>query len=220
MRGYKLGLDLDFEPRITNCERIYGIPHSLLYLLTRVIDLIDKIQDAASTGTVPEHLAKECDELEQSILTWPEVTHLAEKISDLNSASSRIVHHHTLAFHNALIIYFAQHISLIRHRFLKPYVTAVLESMEAIEMLKIGTETLAAPLFWPAFIAGSEAFDKDLQDRFRLWYKHMQIYRIESLRTGIEVLTEIWEAGPETGHRTTCYWRAAVERLGIKLMLS
>ncbi|KAF4972582.1 hypothetical protein FSARC_855 [Fusarium sarcochroum] len=223
MLAYGPGLDLDFEPRISSCERIYGIPHSLLYLLTRVIDLIDKIQgatDASSIGQVPGHLISECDDVERSILSWPEAVGLEESVRNIDSPSSKIVHHHTLAFHNALIIYFAQHIPLVGHRFLQPYVTAVLESMEEIEVLKIGAETLAAPLYWPAFIAGSEAFDKGLQDRFHLWYSHVQIYRIEALRTGIEVLSEIWENGPSAGHRTTCYWRAAVERSGVRLMLS
>ncbi|KAM0540898.1 hypothetical protein ACHAPJ_013464 [Fusarium lateritium] len=223
MLGYGSGLDLDFTPRISSCERIYGIPHSLLYLLTRVIDLIDKIQDAtdaASAGQVPGHLTSECDDVERSILGWPEAVGLEESVKNIDSTCSKIVHHHTLAFHNALIIYFAQHIPLVGHRFLQPYVTAVLESMEEIEVLKIGAETLAAPLYWPAFIAGSEAFDKGLQARFHLWYGHVQVYRIESLRTGIEILSEIWENGPSAGYRTTCYWRAAVERSDVRLMLS
>ncbi|KAF5598647.1 Component of the argr regulatory complex [Fusarium pseudocircinatum] len=223
MRGYEPGLNLDFDSPITSCERIYGIPHSLLYLLTRVIDLINKMPVTANTssaGLVPEHLVGECDDVERRILAWPEAVNLQQSIDKADSASSRIVYHHTLAFHNALVIYFAQHIPLVGHRFLQPYVTAVLKSMEAIEMFKIGAETLAAPLYWPAFIAGSEAFEKGLQDRFRLWYDHVQVYRIEALRTGIKVLTEIWEAGPSTGPRTTCYWRAAIERLDIRLMLS
>ncbi|KAJ4256007.1 arginine metabolism regulation protein II [Fusarium torreyae] len=176
MLGYGSGLDLDFTPRISSCERIYGIPHSLLYLLTRVIDLIDKIKDAtdkSSAGQVPRHLTSECDDVEQSILGWPEAVGLEESVKNINSPCSKIVHHHTLAFHNALIIYFAQHIPLVGRRFLHFYVTAVLESMEETEVLRIGAETLAAPLYWPAFIAGSEAFDEGLQDRFRLWYGHV-----------------------------------------------
>ncbi|SCO76435.1 related to ARG81-Transcription factor involved in arginine metabolism [Fusarium oxysporum] len=223
MLGYGPGLDLDFEPRISSSERIYGIPHSLLYLLTRVIDLIDKIQDATdafSAGQVPGHFTSERDDIERSILDWPEAVGLEESVKGIDSPSAKIVHHHTLAFHNALIIYFAQHIPLVGHRFLQPYVTAVLESMEEIEVLKIGAETLAAPLYWPAFIAGSEAFDKGLQDRFRLWYEHVQVYRIEALRTGIEVLSDVWENGPSAGYRTTCYWRAVVERSDVRLMLS
>ncbi|KAM0418925.1 hypothetical protein ACHAPT_012190 [Fusarium lateritium] len=223
MLGYGEGLDLDVETRITNCERIYGIPHGLLLLLTKTIDLVDKLYEAeldtASTAPVPDHLTDECDELEKSIMDWPTNVGLEESVQ-IESTSSKIIHHHTLAFHNALVIYFAQHIRLVGHRFLQPYVKSVLESMEVIEDLKSGTNILAAPLYWPAFIAGSEAFDAALQDRFRKWYQRVQVYRIEALRTGIGVLAEVWERGPSSKNRSTSYWREVVERSDVRLMLS
>ncbi|KAJ3549497.1 hypothetical protein NM208_g475 [Fusarium decemcellulare] len=61
MRGYESKLSLELDTRITNCERIYGIPHSLLFLLAQVIDLIDKIHDArdpASSSLVPDELVE------------------------------------------------------------------------------------------------------------------------------------------------------------------
>ncbi|KAF9873998.1 hypothetical protein CkaCkLH20_08370 [Colletotrichum karsti] len=223
MLGYKSTLDLDLETRISNCERIYGIPHTLLFLLTKVIGLIDKLYDAKEanpTAIIPDHLVDECDDLEKSIMDWPTNACLEQCAAQAISTKSKIIHQHTIAFHNALVIYFAQHVRLVGHRFLLPYVTAVLESMEAIERLKSGTEALAAPLYWPAFIAGSEAFDEGLQARFRCWYEHVEVYRIEALRTGVGVLKEVWETGPSARNRTTSYWREIVERSDVRLMLS
>ncbi|KAJ3549498.1 hypothetical protein NM208_g476 [Fusarium decemcellulare] len=153
-------------------------------------------------------------------MDWPISAGLEECAQAIELTESKIIHHHTLAFHNALVIYFAQHARVVGHRFLQPYVTAVLDSMEVIEALKIGTQILAAPLYWPAFIAGSEAFDKGLQARFRSWYGHVQIYRIEALRTGIGVLEDVWKAGPSARNRTTSYWRAVVDKSDVQLMLS
>ncbi|KAF2967005.1 hypothetical protein GQX73_g6597 [Xylaria multiplex] len=50
-----------------------------------------------------------------------------------------------------------------------------LESIEAIENIKTQTNTLAAPLFWPAFIAATEAFDKAHQERFRTWHNAVEV---------------------------------------------
>ncbi|KAH9427181.1 hypothetical protein MCOR02_012422 [Pyricularia oryzae] len=106
--------------------------------------------------------------------------------------------------------------------YLRPHVRMVLDSIGAIEQLKSQTSILAAPLYWPAFIAGSEAFDRELQDGFKEWYRQVEFYGIASARTGSEVLSRVWEAGPVTDHhlRTTSHWRMVVERLGSILMLS
>ncbi|KAL4971031.1 Zn(II)2Cys6 transcription factor [Aspergillus stella-maris] len=214
--------ELHFAPRKT----IYGVPCALLLLLTRVIDLLNKLYDAQAQSQgvqIPSHLVTECDELESSILEW-RPDHDQDKppsaISDsIPSTNARIVRHQTIAFHNALVIYFAQHIRLLSHRFLRPYVASVLENIEAIARMKIESNILAAPLYWPTFIAASEAFDPALQERFRRWHEHMDVYGIEALRTGMDVVEEVWRAGPRSGNRTTSYWRAIVEDSMRTLML-
>ncbi|KAL4795170.1 fungal-specific transcription factor domain-containing protein [Aspergillus venezuelensis] len=216
------GRELLFAPSKT----IYGIPCTLLLLLTRAIELLNKLYDAQAQSQgvhIPSHLVAECDELESSILEW-RADHDQDKppsaISDsIPSTNARIIRHQTIAFHNALVIYFAQHIRLLSHRFLRPYVASVLESIEAIERMKIESNILAAPLYWPTFIAASEAFDPALQERFRRWHENMDVYGIEALRTGMDVVEEVWRAGPRSGNRATSYWRAIVEESGRTLML-
>ncbi|KAK7216136.1 hypothetical protein V2G26_004139 [Clonostachys chloroleuca] len=184
-------------PKIGSYESIYGVPYSLLFLLTKVIDLIYKLYDESFNGRIPLHLMDECDELENSIMDWPANTNFPPGPPNDYSSSAKIVYHHTAAFHGALIIYFAQHVRLVGHRFLQPHIRAVLDRMEVIEQIKVETNLVAAPLYWPAFIAGSEAFDKALQKRFRKWYEHVMFYGIEALRTGFSVLEEVWDMGPQ-----------------------
>lgn len=193
----------------------------MLFLLTQAIELINKLHDSQSPSQgllIPDHLVTECDELENTIMEWRGDALFKDTVQ--TNINSQIIHQQTIAFHNALIIYFAQHIRLLSHRFLQPYVKSVLESIEAMERIKIETNILAAPLYWPAFVAASEAFDRALQERFRRWHDHMEVYGIEALRTGMDVVEEVWRAGPSARNRTTSYWRAIVEDRKKVLMLS
>ncbi|KAE8421031.1 fungal-specific transcription factor domain-containing protein [Aspergillus pseudocaelatus] len=224
MSGFPAGIDMDLETRMSSCERIYGIPHGLLVLLIEVIELtdrLDEVRDADSASQVSDSLMEECDQLEKAIIDWPAVVGLEGCTKVNTSVSAKIVHQHTLAFHNALIIYFAQNIRQVGHRFLLPYVNQVLNSMETVESLKVGTqEALAAPLFWPVFIAASATFDVAMQDRFRSWYSQVKVYRIEGFRTGLHVLEDVWKAGPSPQPQQKCHWRQVLEKTGVRLMLS
>ena len=122
----------------------------------------------------------------------------------------------------ALIIYFAQHIRLMGYRYLQSYVKDVLESIEAIEKIKAESHILAAPIYWPAFIAASEAFHEDLQRRFRDWYdEQVGVYGIEAVRSGISVLSEVWSRGPSASSPSfTSRWRMVLQETGAHLMLS
>ncbi|KAH8655412.1 fungal-specific transcription factor domain-containing protein [Xylariales sp. PMI_506] len=209
--------------RMSTYEYIYGVPQSLLVLLARATDLISQVTDArekAGAAYIPNHLMATCDELESSIVDWAAESSASEPLAQDDGVRSEIIQKTTLAFHNALIIYFAQHIRLIRYSYLCPHVLLVLRSIEAIEELKSQTYILAAPLYWPAFIASSEAFDKELQTGFKEWYTRVEPYGFASVRTGINVLAEVWRDGPSTENRLTSRWRAAVERTGLILMLS
>ncbi|KAE8332938.1 fungal-specific transcription factor domain-containing protein [Aspergillus sergii] len=224
MSGFPTGINMDLETRTSSCERIYGIPHGLLLLLIEVIDLTDKldeVRDADTSSQVPDSLMEECDQLEKAIIDWPAVVGLEGCTKVNTSISAKIVHQYTLAFHNALIIYFAQNIRQVGHRFLLPYVNQVLSSMETVESLKVGTqEALAAPLFWPVFIAASATFDVEMQVRFRNWYSDVKVYRIESFRTGLHVLEDVWKTGPSRQLPQKCHWRQVLQSSGVRLMLS
>ncbi|CAG9953404.1 unnamed protein product [Clonostachys rosea f. rosea IK726] len=171
------------------------------------------------TSVIPGELTETCDKLQRVIMDLRSRFEAQKTLSD-ETPSSKIIRKTTVAFQNALIIYFAQHIRLLGHRYLEPYVQAVLASIKEIEMIKAEKQILAAPLYWPAFIAGSEAFDDLIQTQFKDWYKRVEVYGIESARTGILVVEKIWMDGPGTGTRLTSQWMATVERMGVDLMLS
>lgn len=238
----------DESPSITKClapplttstellsyECIYGVPQNLLLLLKACIELIDEVEDErtkSGTLNIPESLNRLCDDLEREILDWPLEDHEPREhqngapataaSSSSSSSSAKIIFHQTRAFLNALIIYFSQSIRLLGFRYLRQYVQAVLESIEAIEEIKAETKIIAAPLFWPAFIAATEAFEPLHQERFRAWYDRVQVYGIASVRTGIQVIQDVWRSGLANSNRQMqCSWRDVVERTGDCLMLT
>ncbi|WAO95781.1 Zn(2)-C6 fungal-type domain-containing protein [Fusarium falciforme] len=204
-------------------ESIYAIPQDLLMLLNRAVELISKVTEAReiSIGTdILPHLVEICDELEKSIMDYEAGYIDADDMSGTASSNLSIIQHMTRAFHNAVIIYFAQHIRLVGHRYLQSFVENVLDSIEAIERIKAETKILATPLYWPAFIAASEAFDLRLQTRFRSWYSQVERYGIEYIRAGRCILEQVWAEGPSRGTRVTSQWKTVVERTGSTLMLS
>lgn len=198
-------------------ECVYGVPQSLLILLARTTDLIDQVESCrTSIGALTQNLEELCDELESDIIDWKPGT----SVKTSKSPSAEVIEQNTTAFHNALVIYFAQHIRLIRYSYLRTHIETVLNSIEAIEKIKTDSGSSSAPLYWPAFIAGSEAFDAGFQQRFREWYVQVETYRLASVRSGIDVLKQVWKEGPATGNRTTSQWRIVVQRTGVRLMLS
>lgn len=169
---------------------------------------------------LPEDINAACDRLENSILDWKlEDNHSIALAADTD-ASREIIRHQTRAFHGALIIFFSQNIRLLDHRYLRRDVDNILDSIETIEHIKAETNMLAAPIFWPAFIAASEAFDPKQQARFRKWHDEVTAYGIASVRTGIDVVNEVWKVGPSKAKRHTSLWRTIIARTGDSLMLS
>lgn len=212
---------------LSSYECIYGVPQNLLLLLKACIELIDEVDDERTKSgslNIPDSLNRLCDNLEREILDWPledREPRESQSAAAATSSSANIIYHQTRAFLNALIIYFSQSIRLLGFRYLRQYVQAVLESIEAIEDIKAETKIIAAPLFWPAFIAATEAFEPLQQERFRAWYDRVQVYGIASVRTGIQVVQEVWRSGPVNSNRQMqCSWRGIVERTGNCLMLT
>lgn len=200
-------------------ECIYGIPQTLLLMLKEAVDLVDTVDNQRRVGNfeLDESLAGDCEILENKILDWAFVV---PNQGPNDSTNSRIIYHQTKAFHNALIVYFSQNIRQLGYRYQRQYVTEILESIEAIEIIKAETNILAAPLFWPAFIGATEAFEPALQDRFRKWYDATSVYGLAAVRTGIQVVHKIWNQGPRNGRHLMCSWREIIENDQHTLMLT
>jgi arginine metabolism regulation protein II len=204
-------------------ETIYGIPQRLLAMLeevTKLVERVDRFRLANGATHLPDDINIVSDQLENDILDWTMNDDRPCSLAADTNASREIIRNQTRAFHGALIIFFSQNVRLLDHRYLRQDVENILESIETIEHIKAETNMLAAPIFWPAFIAATEAFDPKQQERFRKWHNEVTSYGIASVRTGIDVVNEVWKLGPSRAKRRTSLWRTVVARTGDSLMLS
>ena len=199
-------------------EHIYGIPQSLLAMLEDTTRLVDQLKRANKADD--EDLGRACSELEQRILDWTLVSDPDCDPSTSEGTRRKIIQHQTASFHSALVIFFSQNVRSLDRRYLKQYIETVLESIEAIERIKAETNMLAAPLFWPAFMAATTAYTSDHRSRFRKWYEEAGSYGIATVRTGINVILEIWEKDRPLTDSLTCPWRRVISGSGEDLMLS
>lgn len=208
---------------MSSFECIYGIPQNLLAMLEdtiKVIDSVDQAKKVSSPNNFRNDLTSICDDLEQRILDWT-----AEGYTGLHSpanedANTKIIRHQTKSFHSALVIFFSQNVRSLNHKYLQQYVESILQSIEAIEQIEAETNMLAAPLFWPAFVAATTTWDEEHQARFQKWYEEASSYGIAAVRTGIRVIRKVWSAGPPRVSSRMCPWRHFVFSNGDNLMLS
>lgn len=203
-------------------ESIYAIPKDLLIFLahtTELINLTSEVRERSGTSHIPLTLAERCDQLEMRIMDW-QADPIPADVTSSPIANPSIIFNMTHAFHKAIIIFFAQHIRLMGHRYLRHYVEDVIDSIEEVERIKVEWKVSASPLYWPAFIAASEAFDVRLQERFKSWYAKVEPNAIGSMNTGISLLQHVWAEGPSTNVHLTSLWRHIAIRTGTLLMLN
>jgi arginine metabolism regulation protein II len=199
---------------------------SLFILLRKITGLIESLPPCNTYTREFErspgwnHSSQQCDDIEREIIDWSCEAELAKFASAADTKSYEIIKQYTVGFHNALIIYFSQHIRLISFRYLRPYVERVLDCMETIENIKTSSEILAGPIFWPMFIAASEAFDESLQQRCRTWFDRVDVYNVGAARIGNEIIEEVWRRSSEPMQFSTSLWRVVVEDSGRTLMLT
>ncbi|KIX07431.1 uncharacterized protein Z518_02084 [Rhinocladiella mackenziei CBS 650.93] len=209
---------------MTSCEYIYGVPQSLLVVMRnaiRVVQLVARFRRRNPGVLYSTKLAEMCDDIDEEILNWPIESELSKCSSVLRGDNTgKIIDHQTRAFHHAIVLYFSQHVRLIHHRHLRPYVESVLSHLEAIEKIKDESKVYAGPLFWPAFIAASEAFDASLQVRFKAWFDRAKRYGFQAAWGGNAIALEVWNKDSTPKSRVTSQWRAIAEERQAELMLT
>ncbi|KAF2767800.1 hypothetical protein EJ03DRAFT_365124 [Teratosphaeria nubilosa] len=208
------------ENDMTACEFVYGVPLSLLMLIRKATAMIQHDVQSQRLARDAGLRSPTYDDIEVAILQWPLEAELGRKAHLFNKLQARLMEHQTRAFHQALLIYFAQHYRTLPHQYLRPNVQAALESLEHIEELKHDAGMHCGHNFWPAFIAASEAFDEELQTRFRAWFEKVEMHCLNSIRPARDLIYELWSLPREPVKPGTSRWRMLAEAKQITLMLS
>ncbi|KAJ4022910.1 glycolate oxidase [Fusarium irregulare] len=192
---------------------IYGIPESLMTLLSQTVSLANekaRLESAARCNpAISEALAKHTKTLENRIWAWP-TTLPTETTSDDNLVTHPQVRSMTLAIHQALVIYFYRRVYDMNAMILQDMVRKTLDYLEPHLSELIDEQDFATSLAWPAFVAGCEAVAPDLQERALKCLgvtDEKGVYFTE--RPAGVVVPLIWERRRETGDWTMS-WQSLV----------
>ncbi|PYH83141.1 Zn(II)2Cys6 transcription factor [Aspergillus uvarum CBS 121591] len=194
-KGNKIGQD-DIHLEVmgrwddTLFSDIYGIPETLLNLLSQVIRLANEqelLHRDASTVDVrtTAELKRRASLLEHYILSWEQSPGSSSKRnnstasnSGQNATSSRNLtanHFMVLAMHQALILFYYRRITNISALILQDTVRNCLNFLQRYDEARIENSKAAPPYtpdtatLWPGFVAACEAIDPDLQSSLLDW---------------------------------------------------
>jgi arginine metabolism regulation protein II len=160
--GYNdIHLDVNGHWQETLYTKIYGVPETLLTLLSQTVKLANGKQRleavATSSQRVSEALMRHTKRLERNLWTL----RLHEAAPDKGSPTNPLI----LAVHQALILYFYRQVQRVDAMILQDSVTKALDHLEpCLDELDRGND-LTLLVAWAAFVVACEAATDALQVR-------------------------------------------------------
>ncbi|CAM1506192.1 Fc.00g058330.m01.CDS01 [Cosmosporella sp. VM-42] len=156
---------------------IYGIPESLMTLLSQTISFANeksRLEAAARNNSkLSTDLNHHVKTLERSIWSWslppepmgpPRPDEMIAQIHEslIDHPQARLM---ALAVHQALVIYFYRRVYNMNAMILQDLVRKTLNYLEPCMDEMVDDQDFATSLAWPAFIAACEAVSPDLQEK-------------------------------------------------------
>ncbi|KAF7557183.1 hypothetical protein G7Z17_g963 [Cylindrodendrum hubeiense] len=175
--GYRdIHLEIQGQWKETLYPVIYGIPESLMTLLSQTISVANEKTRLESLALcnpkLSVDLAHHVKTLETSIWSWSLATESMgpPRPAHLPSDSGELIDHPqarsmALAIHQALLIYFYRRVHDLNAMILQDMVKKTLDFLEPCMEQMIDDQDFAASLAWPAFIAACEAATPDVQEK-------------------------------------------------------
>ncbi|KAI5468159.1 fungal-specific transcription factor domain-containing protein [Mariannaea sp. PMI_226] len=214
--GYKdIHLQIQGQWKETLYPVIYGIPESLMTLLSQTISIANEKQRLEGLARVhPKisvELARHVKTLETSIWSWslpaesmgparpPQtVVETEQELIDHPQARSM-----ALAIHQALVIYFYRRVYDVNAMILQDNVRKTLDYLEPCLEKIIDDQDFVASLAWPAYIAASEAISPDLQEKaLRCLTVTDERGLYFTPKPAREIASSIWERRKQSGDLT------------------
>lgn len=210
-----------YSKELTSAQALHGIPDSLTVLFRLTCKLARQAVGCRTKGEIlPKSFSSECADLEAALVSW-QTRYDMNKNSDLQGHMKQAFNHHTLSFHEALIIYHYRITRNVHPSSIQKNVLNVLNHLDEMEKLNRGTTTpTITPLLFQAFIAACEldVTKIDLKERFARWLSSMSSSGLGGFMSTQMVVEEVWrrrasqEKNPE-------WWKIVSEwKLNLMLM--
>lgn len=188
----------------TMYPEIFGMPETWMALLSQTIRLgnekeMSEIADLSGVLTLKEFSARAKD-LEKYILRWEAPSDSMAIDYEVQIGSQDVdsddvpLESMLSALRHALAIYFYRRIRDVEPEVLQFKVKAVRDCIFACKQIACTNGRFLNGLMWPAFIAGCEALDEELQQSFSDWFQlcmrdsgHLLFQRMH------QIMQRVWE---------------------------
>ncbi|KAM0745312.1 hypothetical protein ACQRIT_000696 [Beauveria bassiana] len=180
--------------------QLYGLPESLLGLLSQTIRLANEQEllqrDANVDVSMIANLCRRTKVLEHNILSWKMPrenlhSHNLENFAESQPATNsggQFIPRLTTTFRHAVTLFYYRRVQNINGLMLQNVVQKVLESMS----LEDGPHE-AAQMLWPAFLASCEAIEPPLREGLGGWLRQMgNKARIPTFKIVSELAEKVW----------------------------
>ncbi|PYI00444.1 C6 transcription factor [Aspergillus sclerotiicarbonarius CBS 121057] len=183
----------------TMYPQIFGLPESLLFLLSQVTRLGNErdLSDAGScTGALDfKQFAARARSLERCISTWrPPLLSDGDADSIVGQANATMIRLMLSALHKALLIFFYRRIYDVDPMILQDKAWQVRDALAQMDRDDVSATRVAAPFVWAAFIAACEALDPTLQDWFATWFEtSARRSGLATFKLALRTVRQVWE---------------------------
>ncbi|KAM3556248.1 hypothetical protein MY1884_005162 [Beauveria asiatica] len=180
--------------------QLYGLPESLLGLLSQTIRLANEQEllqrDANVDVSMIANLCRRTKVLEHNILSWKmpcenSLSHNFQNPAESQPATNlggQSIPRLTTTFRHAVTLFYYRRVQNINGLMLQDVVQKVLESMS----LEDGPHE-AAQMLWPAFLASCEAIEPPLREGLGGWLRQMgNKSRIPTFKIVAELAEKVW----------------------------
>ncbi|PWY92974.1 C6 transcription factor [Aspergillus sclerotioniger CBS 115572] len=183
----------------TMYPQIFGMPESLLFLLSQVTRLGNE-RDLSDSGTYTgaldfKQFAARARSLERCISTWrPPPISDEDADSIVGQANATLIRLMLSALHKALLIFFYRRVYDVDPMILQDKAWQVRDALAQVDRDDVPGTRVAAPFAWAAFIAACEALEPTLQDWFATWFEtSARRSGLGTFKLALRTARQVWE---------------------------
>ncbi|GKZ20879.1 hypothetical protein AbraIFM66951_009198 [Aspergillus brasiliensis] len=194
-----LHLEIPGRWESTMYPQVFGLPESLLFLLSQVTRLGNErdLSDMGSyTGALDfKQFSARARSLERCISTWrPPSMSDADPDNIVAQTNATVIRLTLSALHKALLIFFYRRIYDVDPMILQDKAWQVRDALAQVERDDMPSTRVAAPFIWAAFIAACEALDPTLQDWFAGWFEtSARRSGLGTFKLALKIARQVWE---------------------------
>ncbi|EXJ94534.1 hypothetical protein A1O1_02930 [Capronia coronata CBS 617.96] len=176
--------------------RIYGVPRSLLTLISKVSNLAKELEEDGQTpGSSSSSncgFQHRCEALEEQICNWQPSDEETCAVESSSAYDPQIGSHLVQAMHDALVVTFFRRVRSVNRMVLQHYVESAADHLNDQEEIKMRTGINAPALLWPWFMVASEAIREPIRQKLRMWASLARRYGGRNLEIAEQVVDEVW----------------------------